>query len=135
MRIFLFLFLVTSLGFSQNTPDPEYFSSSLGLGQTFTLDGKSLKFKEVISDSRCPKGTTCIRAGEAKVLVEIFDNGKLIEERILSLRASQHLPADLFGENIFNLSALRLSPYPKISRKIAASDYSLYIEASSPEEI
>ncbi len=135
MRIFLFLFFVTNLGFSQNTPDPEYFFSSLAPGQTFTLEGKSLKFKKVISDSRCPKGAACIWAGEAKVLVEIFENGKLLEERVISLGESQKLPSDLLGENIFNISALRLSPYPKISGKIAASDYSLHIEVSGPEEI
>lgn len=135
MRMFLFLFFVTSLGFSQNTRDPEYFSSSLAPGQTFTLEGKSLKFKEVISDSRCPTGATCIWAGEAKVLVEIFENGKSLEERIISLGESQNLPSNLLGENIFNISALHLSPYPKISGKITASDYSLHIEVSRPEEI
>ncbi|MGM0933558.1 MAG: hypothetical protein ACQEWD_08960 [Bacteroidota bacterium] len=135
MRIFLFLFFVTSLGFSQSTPGPEHLYSSLAPGQTFTLEGKSLKFKKVISDSRCPEGTTCIWAGEAKVLVEIFENGKLLEERVISLGASRNLPSDLLGGNIFNISALRLSPYPEIPGKIAASDYSLYIEVSGLAEI
>lgn len=68
-------------------------------------------------------------------MVEIFQNGKLPEERIIILGGYQNLPSDILGENIFNISALRLSPYPDISGKIPASEYSLYIEVSVPEEI
>lgn len=135
MKIFLFLFFVTSLGYTQKTPVPEHYSASLAPGQTFTLEGKSLRFKEVISDSRCPKATTCIWAGEAKVLVEIFEKGKLPEERIISIGAFQNLPANLLGENIFNISALRLNPYPEITGKIEASNYSLHIEVSGHEQL
>lgn len=135
MRIFIFLFFVSSLGFSQNTPDTEYFFSSLAPGQTFTLEGKSLKFKEVISDSRCPKGTTCIWAGEAKVLVEVFQNGKRLEEKIISLGESGNLPGNLFGDESYNISKFSLAPYPEISGKIPASDYRLMLEVNIGEKI
>ncbi|HSP11686.1 MAG TPA: hypothetical protein VLO29_04095 [Salegentibacter sp.] len=132
MRIFLFLFFVTSLGFSQNTP---VYSSLLAPGQTINFEGRSLKFKKVLSDSRCPKGTTCIWAGEAKVIVEVFQHGKLVEERVISLGEAANLPTDLFGDKSFQISKFRLTPYPEISEKIPASHYRLMMEVSKEEEI
>ena len=41
-------------------------------GETFLINGYAIVFKKVISDSRCPEGVACIRAGEAKILVNIF---------------------------------------------------------------
>lgn len=132
MRIFLFLFFVTSLGFSQNTTVN---TSVLSLGQSLNFEDRSLIFKRVISDSRCPKGTTCIWAGEAKVLVEVFLKGKFLEEKVISLGEATNPPSDLFGDEFFNISKLKLTPYPEISGKIPLSDYRLLMEVSQTEEI
>ena len=43
----------------------------LKAGETATIagDGVAIGFERVLSDSRCPRGTQCIRAGEATIRV------------------------------------------------------------------
>ncbi|PKD21763.1 hypothetical protein APR41_01920 [Salegentibacter salinarum] len=94
------------------------------LGEAFNFEGKTIRFKEVVSDSRCPRDVTCVWAGEAKILIEIFKNGKFIGEEIFSTR-SQNFSLSKFFQEDFSLHAIALSPYPKTSRKIKASDYQL----------
>jgi hypothetical protein len=48
-------------------------TARLRVGDVVQIDGSSaaLTFKAVTSDSRCPKGVRCIRAGEAVVVLEL----------------------------------------------------------------
>ena len=46
-------------------------------GSRLNVSNVSIDFKEVINDSRCPKNVNCVRAGEAKVLVSVYLDGKL----------------------------------------------------------
>ncbi|MBZ9630948.1 hypothetical protein LB465_09160 [Salegentibacter sp. LM13S] len=94
------------------------------VGEAFNFDGKTIRFKKVVSDSRCPSDVTCVWAGEAKILIEIFKNGKPIGEEIISTR-SQNFSLSKFFQGDFSLHTIALSPYPKTSRKIKASDYQL----------
>lgn len=128
MKLVLLLFFVISTGFAQEPPEITRFSSELFTGEAFNFENKSIEFKEVISDSRCPKDVTCVWAGEAKVRIELFDNGKSLGDKILVLGNPSINLADFFGENEFSLSALNLFPYPKISGKIKASEYQLVVE-------
>jgi hypothetical protein len=45
--------------------------------------GFYIRLKEVVEDSRCPQDVTCIWAGQAVVIVEVYENKKLIEEKTL----------------------------------------------------
>lgn len=94
------------------------------IGESFNFDGKAIRFKEVVSDSRCPSDVTCVWAGEAKILIEIFKKGKLIGEEIISTRAHNFSLSNFLQGN-FSINGLVLSPYPKTSRKIKTSDYQL----------
>jgi len=82
LTVLLFLSL-PFVSFAQETPVKVH-SSILQAGELFNLGEVTVLFKEVISDSRCPKQVTCIWAGEAKVLLEIYENGKFLENKIIS---------------------------------------------------
>ena len=43
----------------------------LALGDTADRDGHSVRFAEVVEDSRCPEGVQCVSAGRAQIRVEI----------------------------------------------------------------
>lgn len=43
----------------------------LTLGETVTRDGHTVRFVEVVEDSRCPEGVQCVRAGRAQIRVEV----------------------------------------------------------------
>ena len=55
--------------------------AKLPLGKTYTLDQVELVFVDVLSDSRCPKDVTCVWAGQAVALVEVYKDQVLIERK------------------------------------------------------
>jgi len=87
----------------------------------------------VILDSRCPSNVTCVRAGEAKVLVALYENGKFLGEEVINVGANsnsfQTLLGKFFKEN-YGVKIFSLSPYPETSSKISASEYRLQLEIS-----
>ena len=107
------------------------YSAKTYLGESFNFKDKKIVFKEVLEDSRCPDDVTCIWAGEAKILVEIVEGNKSLGTKIISLRSNAvtNAPglASFFNEDV-KIKFLSLSPYPKTSRKIKASDYQLKLK-------
>jgi len=60
---------------------------SIRTGETKSVNGSKLnvKFLGVVEDSRCPKGTTCIWAGNAKVSIRVWKkNQKPVEVELNS---------------------------------------------------
>ncbi|MDP2687194.1 MAG: hypothetical protein Q8O62_08230 [Aequorivita sp.] len=83
-------------------------------GETVIVKGVSIKFLEVIEDSRCPKDVTCIWAGRAIVKVEVIANGKK-EEKILTfgeIRPGEEKNTNLYNSGKFAINGLTLNPYP-----------------------
>ncbi len=99
------------------------------VGEAFNFSGKTIRFKEVVTDSRCPSDVTCVWAGEAKILIEIFKNGNLVGEEIISTR-SQNFSLSKFFKGDFSINAIELLPYPKTSRQIKALDYQLQFKVT-----
>ena len=117
-----FLFIIPASA-QEEVEEIEHYAKTY-VGEAFNFGGKTIRFKEVVVDSRCPSDVTCIRAGEAKILIEIFRNGNLVGEEIISTQSQNFSLAKFFQGN-FSLDAVALLPYPKTSRKIKASDYQL----------
>lgn len=78
--LFLALFHAVLMRGQESEPS-EYntWNAQFCIGDSLLFGEKSIKFKKLISDSRCPKGDaiTCIWAGEVIVLMEFYQNGKL----------------------------------------------------------
>ncbi|NNE33372.1 MAG: hypothetical protein HKN40_13495, partial [Winogradskyella sp.] len=68
---------------------------SLGLSFTIntmtktTCHGVEVFLKRVVVDSRCPKDVMCVRAGEAKVIVSVFKDGKHLEDKLIEVYPSR----------------------------------------------
>lgn len=89
-----------------------------------------VKFKKVLSDSRCPKNVMCIRAGEAKVLLSIYNKGEFISDREITIHASGYVMEETnlaFDTEDFKIYGMTLKPYPKTSNSIPETDYTLDI--------
>ncbi|HET8753268.1 MAG TPA: hypothetical protein VFM59_02825 [Salinimicrobium sp.] len=132
MKVLIFLSL---LFFSHNVlaqePVKVYAKNAILMpGDKLDFEGISVKFKALISDSRCPRGVTCIWAGEAKVLVELFKGGKSLGEEVVTIApatAAKYLFNNLLEKSAFSFAALALYPYPEIDSKIKPSEYRLKI--------
>ena len=100
----------------------------LGVAETIQLDGISVSFLEVMTDSRCPRNVDCMWAGEAKVKVKIDTaDGDGIEKTIV-FRNGMSVIAGLFENK--ELQFLRLTPYPDANIPVAdRAPYALLMRA------
>ena len=124
------MFLFFSSVINAQEPPVKIYSSILQEGGLFTLDEVSIVFKEVISDSRCPKQVTCIWAGEAKVLLEIYENGKFLENRIISSAGENSIQQFSAAGILYNISGFQLLPYPEVHSKKIKPEYTLRLSLS-----
>jgi len=99
-------------------------SFTLAVGQNASIDGEdmTIRFIDVIADSRCPIGAKCIWQGEVACLVEITHSGTG-EEKVLTHRGlTQDLSKAQFGSYEFTFS---VEPYPEVGKEIEKSEYRL----------
>ena len=101
---------------------------SLAIGQAASIIGENLRirFKEVITDSRCPQGVTCIWAGEASCLIEITYS-ETTYNKILTQPGLSEPPQTDFQQYKITFDLL---PYPQKGERIENEDYRLQLEIS-----
>lgn len=136
--ILLFLFLTSGLAQAQDTLVVERFSSSLYLGESLHFGNRSIKFKKLISDSRCPRNVTCIWAGEAEVLVEVYQEGKPFGTKLLTISAGEKplsFLQEFFPDEEIALNSLLLTPYPERPGGIDPEAYRLDLEVQVTRKI
>lgn len=78
----------------------------------------TVKFVEMVEDSRCPTGTNCVWAGNAKIKIQITKNGKT--PKILELNSNGPETA-AFDGHTFKLTAL--TPHPAMNIRINRNGY------------
>lgn len=128
--IVLFFMIFSAEVSAQDTTEVKIYNSVLEVGEMLDFGKGSIKFKEVISDSRCPTGVTCIWPGEATILVELFQNGVFQKEKIITV-GSGKTPLDLLAAGVsYNLNSLVLLPYPDVKTKEQQVSYSLHVRIS-----
>lgn len=105
--------------------------SKLKFGKVITVENLEFKFVKVETDSRCPSDVTCIWAGEAIVLVDVFENGKKIEQKRLVFSPKNRLKneiGNLFTSETLNISGVTIEPYPTSRKKITPEDYFINLD-------
>lgn len=125
-----FSFSISAQEKKEDPPVVNIFSSDLRTGELLVFGDKSVKFEEVISDSRCPKEVTCVWAGEAKVKVAVFKNGNFLEEKVI-LIGENNIPLNFSVEDvIYSISGMVLSPYPTVGNKETKPEYTLHMRVT-----
>ena len=139
----LILVLFHSAMAIKQDPEPssyEIHEATLCIGDRLEMGNKLIKFVEVVSDSRCPKGKgiTCMWAGEVEVLVEFYENGKLKGDKIVTasnvlMEEDYSISSDISIAQFFNVQELDIKgvevfPYPDGSERIAPEEYKLKLK-------
>ena len=142
--ILIALFSAVLMG-NQDPVPPQYkiYGQILCIGDSIYMGNKSIKLEKIISDSRCPsgKGITCIWAGEVKILVKFFEEGKFMGEKILTwsnisinndeiITGSNISIAEFFKTEGLEISSVGVYPYPEGNHKITAEEYSIHLKIS-----
>ena len=110
---FLILFSSFAIGQNDQSKAP-IIGVKVPLDESIVLKGISIKFVEVVEDSRCPKDVNCIWAGRAIVKVEVTANGKKEEKTLIfgEVRPGENKNTNLYSSNEFAINGLTLNPYP-----------------------
>lgn len=112
---------------SQNIPpsiDTEI--TLLNYNESVNIGDVSLKFEKVLSDSRCPSDVNCVRAGEAIVVIGVYNKGEYIYKKEVIIDASATLSNSnnlIFDSDTIKVFSSKLFPYPKTSE---AKDFDKY---------
>ncbi len=129
--LFILFVFISSFVFSQEEKvESPKIAIKIPLGETITLENHTLKFIEVLEDSRCPEITTCIWAGRAKVLIEVSENGKESIEKTLifgKVNKGESDDKELFSYNNSKVTGLTLNPYPNSKEAVESAAYILLV--------
>lgn len=138
--VFIIAILFSSFGIAQDSTkvkvETPKIVTKLQLGKLMHFEDIDIKFVEVVTDSRCPKGVSCVWAGEAKVLVDIYKAGKKIDQKEIVFNTSNQFVdklANIFASETLNISGYTLSPYPEYGKKIKTEDYYLQLDIKEKE--
>ncbi len=106
----------------------------MSIGQHAYIAGENLKvrFKEVIEDSRCPRGVTCIWPGRVSCMIELAHTGS----SYLMVLTEPGLTDEYTRERYEGYElAFRVTPYPEAGKVIAKDTYRLCLIISKlPEQ-
>ena len=102
--------------------------ASLEIDQTLKIESENLeiKFLGVTSDSRCPKGTVCVWAGQVIVMVNILKVGENFGEFEL-IDTNDGKVSSIQVDN-YEIFLLKVEPYPEINKTINTKDYRITIK-------
>ncbi len=129
----LFLFImISSLVLAQSQKPAKV--KVITVKQKVCRSKKGFQFvlKTIESDSRCPKGTTCIWAGEVNAVLQVFDGQKQVEEVIMifsekNKEANKKWFAKYLPVEKQKIESLRVTPYPVEGLSIKSEDYNIQI--------
>jgi len=91
--------------------------SGTGSGSRMTV-----RFVAVTEDSRCPRDTTCVWAGEVKVQLEVVEASRPASH--LETRAGDSATA-----GAWRVTLVRVEPQPTSTARIAPQDYRATVKA------
>ena len=134
--ILLIIILITSFSFSQDSTEVQkaetpIISSKVYLGKSVAFENFRIEFIEVVQDSRCPTGVNCIWAGEVVILVDLYEDGKKIERKKITLNTKiglQNRIGNLFFSEAMSLSVLNVLPHPNAKNKTQSNAYYLLLD-------
>ena len=128
--IWLFVMVIAVTGFPGCRGQPDDVTAELGypvelhLGQSVAIVSEQLeiKFTEVVGDSRCPTGATCVWEGEVTLKLEITYQDELSTKTITQPGLTSDPSFDLFKVYMLEFNVL---PYPEVNEKIPPEEYRL----------
>jgi len=94
---------------------------------TFGTEPMSLKFNDLLSDSRCPSNVVCVWQGEATLSCKVFKPGTYesnvrikIDGYVGKMNTDAHKFVDTLG---YRFTLMHLDPYPHTDSIRQLSDY------------
>ncbi|MCH2489990.1 MAG: hypothetical protein MK211_07555 [Flavobacteriales bacterium] len=130
--VVLVTLLFVSITFAQEeTPvDVPKIAVKIPLGETVQIADVTIRFVEVLEDSRCPTNVTCVWAGEARIVLEMSAANGQSERKEVTLKG-QVPPSEMihtiFKDSDLHLYIMALNPYPTSALGGEQPNYTLLV--------
>lgn len=125
---FIWILFLSPILSAQEAPGLRVHNRMLQQGELLNIGPGAITFVEVISDSRCPVDVTCVWAGEAKILLAVYEKGEFLKNIVVSTAAGI-LPINFSeGATEVNISEIILLPYPNTKSKGIKPEYRLQLQ-------
>ncbi|WP_299883936.1 hypothetical protein [uncultured Lacinutrix sp.] len=128
--LFFFALAISTLSYAQDSTkvkvETPKIVNKLQYGKSVSVNDIEVKFVELVSDSRCPQGVSCVWAGEVVILVDVLENGKKIDTKKMTFNAVGKAN-DIYISDGLSISGVNISPYPVYGKKIALEDYKMQL--------
>ncbi len=126
-KLFPLLFLLLSLTISAQTTAEKIHYKTITQTECVKKKGYRLVLKQVVSDSRCPEGVTCVWAGEVSFVLSVYKDKKFVEDVTLS-SANRQQNLELFSKYLGKkVTSIGVLPYPKQGVTVDPKSYFLKI--------
>jgi hypothetical protein len=104
----------------------------LRVGQEVLVAGQKLtiKFASVTEDSRCPRGVTCIWAGNVRVLLHVTEGKSKPMKLELNLNPRDFPDGEAADCSGYQIKLVSVNPYPVKDQQLKASDYAVTLSVS-----
>lgn len=93
-----------------------------GLGMGGSDDGITVEFLEVVADSRCAEGVTCVQQGKADVKIGVTVDGGARQDAVLEVTPGRTTTQKF---DRFQVELVRLLPDPPHAGGVEQSEYEL----------
>ena len=130
-KVFVVLLtVISSFAFAQKKATQEY--SKVKQNSCINGKGYQLVLKEVLADSRCPEGVTCVWAGEVSAVVSVYKDSEWVENKTLVFSGkndniNMQWIVQYLNENQKTINSMTIAPHPKAGKVIKPKDYYLLI--------
>ena len=130
-KVFVVLLtVISSFAFAQKKATQEY--SKVKRNSCINGKGYQLVLKEVLADSRCPEGVTCVWAGEVSAVVSVYKDSEWVENKTLVFSGkndniNMQWIVQYLNENQKTINIISIEPHPKAGKLIKPKDYYLQI--------
>ena len=130
-KVFIVLLtVISSFAFAQKKATQEY--SKVKQSSCINGKGYQLVLKEVLADSRCPEGVTCVWAGEVSAVISVYKDSEWVEDKTLVFSGkndniNMQWIVQYLNENQKTINSISIAPHPKAGKVIKPKDYYLQI--------
>ncbi|WP_432412404.1 hypothetical protein [Rasiella sp. SM2506] len=124
----------SSANTTETSIEKENGTITLAVGERKKVGELQIQFKEVLEDSRCPTGTTCIWQGRAKLLVETSQAGMdVVQSEIIfgKLQNGEIENHTFYKSGKTTITATGINPYPSKDSGTTNLAYQLTLEVSN----
>jgi hypothetical protein len=121
--------LISSCGSAKGVALGEPFQ--LAYGGEVEIEGVTVRFAEIVAESRCPRSVTCVWAGDAEIRLLLM-KGDERQSLQLHTAGTPEMPSSGVAMGL-RVELVELRPYPETPERILSSSYRASLKVTREE--